>query len=95
MKIGAGECDSRRPDPTAIASRMIALITGVGARIRNGTAFDVPPPGVGLWTVTIATPGTLTSLAEMAAMMCRLSTQVVGRSDPFHLTTELFCKNSG
>jgi hypothetical protein len=40
-------------------------------------------------TVTVATVGTLTSLAEMTAVRRVVLTKVVGRSSPFHLTTEL------
>ncbi len=37
------------------------------AEIRNGTTVEVPPPGVGLKTVTLAVPDAATSKAGMSA----------------------------
>jgi hypothetical protein len=61
---------------------------GVGAVIGKVIAADVPPPGVGLNTVTEALPAALISLAEIAAVSCVLLTNVVVRSAPFQRTFE-------
>ena len=50
--------------------------------------FDVPPPGVGVNTVTEAVPAAAMSLAGMAAASPVEDTYDVVRSAPFHLTTE-------
>jgi hypothetical protein len=55
-------------------------------------ALDVPPPGVGLKTVTDAVPAVAMSEAGMAAVNCIAETNVVVRLDPFHCTTELLSK---
>jgi hypothetical protein len=62
---------------------------GVGAVIGKVIAADVPPPGVGLNTVTEALPAALISLAEIAAVSCVLLANVVVRSAPFQRTFEL------
>src|SRR5260370_39694772 len=50
--------------------------------------FEVPPPGGGLNTVTVAPPGTARSLAGIEAIKTLLARNVVGRGLPFHCTTE-------
>ena len=59
-----------------------------GALMVNVTAFDVPPPGAGLNTVTLAVPAAAMSLAGIDAVNCAALTKVVARSDPFHRTAE-------
>jgi hypothetical protein len=54
--------------------------------------LDVPPPGAGLKTVTLAVPAVATSLAGMAASSRVLETKVVRRSLPFQRTTEPLTK---
>lgn len=51
-------------------------------------AFDVPPPGVGLKTVTLADPADAMSEARMDALSWVEETYVVVRSDPFHRTVD-------
>ncbi len=51
-------------------------------------AFDVPPPGAGLLTVTLAVPAVAMSLAEIDAVKLVALFRVVVRSDPFHRTVE-------
>jgi hypothetical protein len=59
-----------------------------GARmIEKAIAFDIPPPGAGLNTVTSAVPALSMSLAEMEAVNWLSLRNVVVRSDPFHRTT--------
>src|SRR5690606_19914218 len=63
-----------------------------GVRMANGCAFDVPPPGAGLNTVTWAVPGSARSAAVISARSSVALTYVVCRSNPFHRTTELCTK---
>jgi hypothetical protein len=49
-------------------------------------AFDTPPPGLGLLTVTLAAPAEAISLARIEAVSFVTLLKVVARSDPFHLT---------
>ncbi len=39
-----------------MAGVLVAVAVGVGETIANEIAFDVPPPGAGLTTVTLADP---------------------------------------
>ena len=50
--------------------------------------LDVPPPGAGLNTVTGRAPAVARSAVEIAAVSCVADPNVVGRSVPFHRTTE-------
>ena len=54
--------------------------------------FDVPPPGAGFTTVTIAEPLLAMSVAGMAAVNCVALPKVVVRALPFHRTVEPFTK---
>lgn len=56
------------------------------------TAFDVPPPGVGVTTVTLAVPTLAMSVAGIAAVNCVALTKVVVRGLPFHCTVEPLTK---
>ena len=47
----------------------------------NDTAFDAPPPGAGLNTVTLAVPAAAMSAAVIAAVSCVLFIYVVVRFD--------------
>src|SRR5438128_11507817 len=57
------------------------------------TAFDRPPPGVALKTVMAAIPAAATSAALICAVSWVPLTKVVGRSTPFHLTTDPLMKS--
>lgn len=70
----------------------IIVIEGDGLLIVNVNELEVPPPGRGLNTVTFDVPVAAISMAEIAATSFVLLTKVVGRSDPFHRTTELETK---
>src|SRR5262249_22344041 len=59
-----------------------------GAVIVNVSVLDTPPPGAGFRTVTPAVPASARSAASMLAHTRVALTNVVGRSDPFHLMTE-------
>ncbi len=54
--------------------------------------LDVPPPGAGLDTVTVAVPATAMSAAVIAAVNRVADTYVVVRFAPFQRTTELLTK---
>jgi hypothetical protein len=54
----------------------------------KGTEFDVPPPGAGLNTVTLAVPAAAMSVAGIVAVSWVLLTKVVVRFALFHLTRE-------
>jgi len=56
------------------------------------TAFEVPPPGAGLLTVTAAVPTMAMAAAGMAAVNCVALTNVVLRAVPPKLTTEAATK---
>src|SRR4030095_14014808 len=56
--------------------------------IGKKTTFEVPPPGLGLNTVTEAVLAVAMSEAKMLAVNCELLTKVVVRSLPFQFTTE-------
>src|SRR5437667_10955620 len=60
----------------------------------TGSDVDVPPPGAGLKTVTVAKPPAAISADEIAAVSCVLLTYVVGRVVPFQRTREPGTKES-
>jgi len=63
-----------------------------GAKIVKLRAFEVPPPGPGLLTVTLAGPAETMSLAGMEAVSFVALLKVVVRSDPFQRTVALETK---
>src|SRR5262245_19197076 len=67
---------------TAGTGLFAALIVKVAAGV------DTPPPGAGLNTVTEAVPALAMSAAEICAVNCPPSTNVVVRFAPFHRTIE-------
>ncbi len=75
------------PDETVVGEHCNAVIVGFDAPIVNAAFPEVPPPGVGLNTVTWAVAAVAMSAAVIAAFTCVALTNVVVRFDPFHLTT--------
>src|SRR6202047_5294195 len=57
-----------------------------GLLIVKVTVLDVPPPGVGLNTVTEAVPGLVMSPAGTVAVSCVALINVVVNATPFHRT---------
>ena len=55
----------------------------------NAIAFEVPPPGAGVTTVTGALPAVTMSLAGIAAVTWPAFTNVVVRAAPFQRTWEV------
>src|SRR5207253_2979984 len=78
--------------PPAVADvglRLVVVGTGfAGVEIVNVWAFEVPPPGAGLNTVTDAVPAVARSVAGMDAVSCDAETNFVVRLAPFHRTTD-------
>jgi transcription initiation factor TFIIIB Brf1 subunit/transcription initiation factor TFIIB len=64
------------------------LAVGDGLLIVNVSGLEVPPPGAGVVTVTMAVPTVAMSAAVMAACKLVLETKVVVRALPFHWTLE-------
>jgi hypothetical protein len=62
--------------------------TGFGPVTVNVCPAEVPPPGVGLKTVTEAVPAVAISEAGTAAVNWVALTNVVVKATPFHCTTE-------
>jgi len=81
---------SVNPGPPADAADGLKPVTvGAGLFTLNVCAFEVPPPGVGLKTVTAAVPTDAMSPAAIVAVSCKAETKVVGRSLPFQRTREV------
>lgn len=78
--------------PLVDGSCEVLTASGEGVEIVKAEAEEVPPPGVGLKTVTCAEPSAAMSVAGMAAVRRVLLSKVVVRFEPFHLTTELEMK---
>src|SRR5437016_8156710 len=77
------------PPPTIVfGDRELSVGLAFGVAIVNVCALEVPPPGVGLTTVTDAVPTVATSFAEIAARSSVPLKKVVDRSVPFHRTTD-------
>lgn len=76
--------------PAATVAGDIEASTGalLAAPIEKVNPVDVPPPGVGLNTVTCTEPALAMSVAKIAAVNRVLLTNVVVRLAPFHCTTE-------
>jgi hypothetical protein len=64
---------------------VLTVSVGVGGGVTvNVTAFDVPPPGAGVTTVTCGLPATARSAAVILAVSSDGPKYVVVRGDPFH-----------
>jgi hypothetical protein len=78
-----------KADPPAVAEEGLRLVVvGTGLLIVKVWGLDVPPPGVGLKTVTLAVPAVAMSAARIDAVTWVALTYVVVRFVPFHLTTD-------
>src|SRR5438445_6559547 len=58
----------------------------------NAAGAEVPPPGAGLTTVTLAVPAAAMSVAGIVAVSCVGETNVVARAAPFQFTVEVLTK---
>src|SRR3989449_1800392 len=59
----------------------------------NAAGAEVPPPGAGLTTVTLAMPAAAMSVAGIVAASWVGETNVVARAAPFQFTVELLTKS--
>src|SRR6266404_1726106 len=80
------------PLPATALVGEIELSVGAGLLIVNVEAPEVPPPGVGLKTVTVAVPVAAMSFASIWARSWVLLTKVVVRLVPFQRTTDVTAK---
>jgi hypothetical protein len=63
------------------------VVEGTGLLMVKVWLPEVPPPGAGLKTVTLAVPADVISAAVIAALTWEEETKVVVRLAPFHFTT--------
>src|SRR5438309_294112 len=73
------------PGGSGLSKVTVVVVTLV--EMVNVWAFETPPPGVGLNTVTCAVPPVTMSAATIAAVNCVADTNVVVRLAPFQRTT--------
>ena len=86
---------SGKAAPPATAEEGVRLVidgTGLPAAIVKIVALDVPPPGVGLKTVTPPVPIAAMSAAEIEAVSWLLLIKLVVLSELFHRTIEVLTK---
>ena len=67
---------------------MFVMVGPTVSMMLKVTAPEVPPPGGGVKTVTLAEPTAAMSAALIVALSCVGLTKVVVRLTPFHCTTE-------
>src|SRR2546428_113092 len=80
----------RPAPPTAALEGERELTVGPALATGNACAAEVPPPGVGVTTVTLAVPAAAMSAAAIAAVSWMGLTKVVVRTAPFQRTVEPF-----
>src|SRR5919108_53171 len=73
------------PPAVALVGETVVSV-GMGLLTENVCAAEVPPPGAGVTTVTVAVPAAAMSAAVMAAVSWVALTTVVVREAPFHCT---------
>ena len=80
--------------PPAVAEvGVIEVSVGpAAALIVKDTVADVPPPGAGLVTVTVAVPAVAISAVEIAAVSCVALTNAVVLAAPLNFTTDVDTK---
>ena len=71
---------------------MIVSPGGGGVKTLRLEAFEEPPPGLGLLTVTLTVWADAISLAEIEAVSLVAPMKFVARSDPFHSIVEFETK---
>src|SRR5437762_293802 len=80
------------PVPAVAPVGVSPVSPGAGLLTVKVCAAEVPPPGVGVTTVTCGVPAAATSAAAMAAVSCVALTKVVVRAVPFQRTVEPLTK---
>jgi hypothetical protein len=79
------------PAMTLVGERVVIVGTGTGETVKL-TAFDVPPPGAGVFTVMGKFPAAAISETRICAVNLVALTNAVVRAVPLNRTTELFLK---
>ena len=95
MKLVPFTVNVNAPEPAATLAGCKVVTVGTGLLpevIEKVTRFEVPPPGVGLVTLTVGDPALATSLARIAAVTCVALTYVVVFTAPLKLMMELLRK---
>ena len=77
------------PLTVAVAGAIEVSVGPETALIVNDRLPDVPPPGAGFVTVTVAVPAVAISAAVIAAVNCVALTKVVVLAAPLNFTTEV------
>ena len=77
------------PPSVAEAGASEVRVGAEAAIIVNDRLPDVPPPGAGLVTATVAVPAVAISAAVIAAVSCVAFTNVVVLAAPLNFTTEV------
>src|SRR5439155_320716 len=80
------------PVPAVAPVGVSPVSPGAGLLTVKVCAAEVPPPGVGVTTVTCGVPAAATSAAAMAAVSCVALTKVVVRAAPSQRTVEPLTK---
>ena len=80
------------PLTVAVAGAIELSVGPETALIVNERVPDVPPPGAGFVTVTVAVPAVAISAAVIAAVNCVALTKVVVLAAPLNFTTEVDTK---
>ena len=75
--------------PTVVLAGAIEVSVRVDPLIVNDRVPDVPPPGAGFVTVTLAVPAVAISAAVIAAVTCVALTNVVVLAAPLNFTTDV------
>jgi hypothetical protein len=76
------------PNAMVLVGESGGVMTGAGLSMVNVCALEVPPPGVGLKTVTEAVPPFAMSEAGTVACSCVAVWETIARLLPFHITWE-------
>jgi len=80
------------PPAAALAGERVVIVGKATAETGRLTAFEVPPPGAGVFTVMGKSPTAAISLARICAVTCVALTNAVVRAAPLNRTTELLLK---
>ena len=80
------------PLTVAVAGAIELSVGPETALIVNDRLPDVPPPGAGFVTVTVAVPAVAISAAVIAAVNCVARTKVVVLAAPLNFTTDVDTK---
>ena len=80
------------PPTVAVVGAIEVSVGPETALIVNDRVPDVPPPGAGFVTVTVAVPAVAISAAVIAAVNCVAFTKVVVLAAPLNFTTDVDTK---